>query len=126
MKLKFYRCKHCGNIVGKIYDSGVPIVCCGENMEELTANTSDGAYEKHVPVVKVEGNMVHVVVGSTEHPMAEDHYIEWIALQTKNGNQRICLKPGDKPKACFAICDGDEVEAVYEYCNLHGLWKAEL
>ena len=126
MKLKFYRCKHCGNIVGKIYDSGVPIVCCGENMEELTANTSDGAHEKHVPVVKVEGNRVHVVVGSTEHPMGEDHYIEWIALQTKNGNQRICLKPGDKPEACFAICDGDEVEAVYEYCNLHGLWKAEL
>lgn len=126
MKLKFYRCKHCGNIVGKIYDSGVPIVCCGENMEELTANTSDGAHEKHVPVVKVEDNTVHVLVGSTEHPMAEDHYIEWIALQTKNGNQRICLNPGDKPEACFAICDGDEVEAVYEYCNLHGLWKAEL
>lgn len=124
MELKFYRCKHCGNIVGKINDSGVPIICCGEEMEELKANTTDGAMEKHVPVVTVDGNQVHVVVGSAEHPMTEEHYIQWIALQTKNGNQRVCLKPGDKPEACFAICDGDEVEAVYEYCNLHGLWKA--
>ena len=123
MKLKFYRCEICGNIIGKVYDSGVDVECCGKYMTPLTANTSDGAVEKHVPVVTVDGSNVHVKIGSAEHPMTEEHFIEWIALQTKTGNQRKCLKPGDKPEVCFCICDGDEVEAVYAYCNLHGLWK---
>ena len=78
----------------------------------------------NVPVYSVEGGKVLVTVGEAEHPMAEEHYIEWISLQTKAGNQRKALKPGDAPKVCFAICEGDEVEAVYAYCNLHGLWQA--
>ena len=94
-------------------------------MEEIIAGTTDAAVEKHVPVFTVDGDTVSVTVGAAEHPMLDVHYIEWIALQTKQGNQRKALKPGEPPKACFKICDGDEVEAVYAYCNLHSLWKAE-
>lgn len=122
---KFYRCKHCGNIVGMIHSSGASVVCCGDVMEELVANTVDTSKEKHVPVVTVVGNTVLVEVGSVTHPMEEQHYIQWIYLQTKNGGQRRCLAPGDAPKASFVL-DNDEVVAVYEYCNLHGLWKTEL
>ena len=124
MKLKFFRCEHCGNIIEMVEDKGVPVVCCGQRMTELVAGTSDGAREKHVPVYEVKDNIVHVKVGEVAHPMIPEHYIEWIVLQTKNGVQRKELNPGDKPEACFALCDGDEVEAVYTYCNLHGLWKA--
>lgn len=122
---KFFRCKHCGNIVEMIHDSGVPVVCCGEEMEELTANTVDASKEKHVPSVSVAGNIVKVEVGSVLHPMEEKHFIMWIYVRTKKGSQRICLKPGDEPKAVFAL-ENDEVVAVYEYCNIHGLWKTEL
>ena len=124
MELKFFRCEHCGNIIEMVEDQGVPVVCCGQRMTELVAGTSDGAREKHVPVYEVKDNIVHVKVGEVAHPMIPEHYIEWIVLQTKNGVQRKELNPGDKPEACFALCDGDEVEAVYAYCNLHGLWKA--
>ena len=124
MELKFFRCEHCGNIIEMVEDKGVPVVCCGQRMTELVAGTSDGAREKHVPVCEVKDNIVHVKVGEVAHPMIPEHYIEWIVLQTKNGVQRKELNPGDKPEACFALCDGDEVEAVYAYCNLHGLWKA--
>ena len=124
MELKFFRCEHCGNIIEMVEDKGVPVVCCGQRMTELVAGTSDGAREKHVPVYEVKDNIVHVKVGEVAHPMIPEHYIEWIVLQTKNGVQRKELSPGDKPEACFALCDGDEVEAVYAYCNLHGLWKA--
>ena len=124
MELKFFRCEHCGNIIEMVEDKGVPVVCCGQRMTELVAGTSDGAREKHVPVSEVKDNIVHVKVGEVAHPMIPEHYIEWIVLQTKNGVQRKELNPGDKPEACFALCDGDEVEAVYAYCNLHGLWKA--
>ncbi|MCC8098182.1 MAG: desulfoferrodoxin [Eubacterium sp.] len=124
MKQSFYICNACGNIIAKVKDSGVPVMCCGKKMEEIIPGTSDGAVEKHVPVYTVEGNTVSVTVGSTEHPMLSEHYIEWISVQTKQGNQRKELKPGEPPKACFAICEGDSVEAVYAYCNLHSLWKA--
>lgn len=124
MELKFFRCEHCGNIIEMVEDKGVPVVCCGQRMTELVAGTSDGAREKHVPVYEVKDNIVHVKVGEVAHPMIPEHYIEWIVLQTKNGVQRKELNPGDKPEVCFALCDGDEVEAVYAYCNLHGLWKA--
>ena len=124
MELKFFRCEHCGNIIEMVEDKGVPVVCCGQRMTELVAGTSDGAREKHVPVYEVKDNIVHVKVGEVAHPMIPEHYIELIVLQTKNGVQRKELNPGDKPEACFALCDGDEVEAVYAYCNLHGLWKA--
>jgi len=124
MELKFYRCEHCGNIIAYVKSSGVPVVCCGEKMKELIPGTTDAAVEKHVPVYTVEGNVVKVQVGSVAHPMLEEHSIEWIALQTNKGNQRKLLKPGEAPEACFCLCEGEEVEAVYEYCNLHGLWKA--
>lgn len=124
MELKFLICAHCGNIVSVVKDAGVPIMCCGEPMKELVPGTTDGAAEKHLPVYKVEGNRVNVCVGSAEHPMQEEHSIEWVALQTKQGAQYKKLLPGRKPEASFALCDADELEAVYAYCNLHGLWKA--
>ena len=123
MEQKFYICNHCGNIIAKVKDSGVPVVCCGEPMGEIVPGTTDAAVEKHVPEYSVEGGLVKVKVGSVEHPMTPEHYIEWISLQTKEGNQRKALTPEDKPEACFAITDGDQVEAVYAYCNLHSLWK---
>ena len=124
MEQKFYICKHCGNIIAKVKDVGVPVVCCGKPMSELVPGTTDAAVEKHVPVWTVENGIVHVKVGSVEHPMLPEHYIEWVSLQTKQGNQRKELHPGEKPEVCFALCEGDEVEAVYAYCNLHSLWKA--
>ena len=122
--MKFYVCKHCGNIVAYAYNSGVKVVCCGEEMQEMVPGTVDASKEKHVPEVTVEGNLVKVRIGSVEHPMEEKHYITFIALETENGNQRKPLKPGDKPEAVFSIIPGDKVKAVYEHCNLHGLWKA--
>ena len=124
MELKFLKCEHCGNIVEMIEDKGVPVVCCGQRMTELVAGTSDGAREKHVPVYEVNGSTVLVKVGEVAHPMIPEHYIQWIVLHTKNGVQRRELKPGEKPEAIFALCEGDEAVAVYAYCNLHGLWKA--
>ena len=124
MEQKFYICEHCGNITVMVKDAGVPVMCCGGKMKEIVPGTSDGALEKHVPVYTVEGNKVTVNVGSAEHPMLPEHHIAWVSLQTKQGSQRKELKPGDKPTVCFALCDGDEVEAVYAYCNLHSLWKA--
>ena len=121
--MKFYICEHCGNIIAMVRDKGVPVMCCGQKMTEIIPGTTDAAQEKHVPVFEVKDNKVYVTVGAVEHPMLPEHYIEWIALQTSSGNQRKQLKPGDAPKACFALCEGDEVEAVYAYCNLHSLWK---
>ena len=121
--MKFYVCKHCGNIIAYAEESGVPVVCCGEKMSELVPNTTDAAMEKHVPVITTTANLVTVSIGAVEHPMTDAHFIKWIALQTKEGNQRKTLKPGEKPSACFALCEGDEVVAAYAYCNLHGLWK---
>lgn len=123
--MKFFVCETCGNFVGMVVDSGAPMSCCGKQMKELVPGTSDGAVEKHVPVYTVDGNKVVVTVGSVEHPMVENHYIEWIALETKKGAQRKVLNPGEKPSVEFALTDDDSVVAVYAYCNLHGLWKAE-
>ena len=124
-EVKFYICKHCGNIVGLIHDSGVPLVCCGEKMSDLVPNTTEGATEKHLPVVEMDGNVVKVSVGSVEHPSTEEHYIAWVYLETAHGGQRKAIKPGDKPEVSFALQD-DELIAVYAYCNLHGLWKTEI
>ena len=126
MEMKFYICKHCGNIIAVVKSSGVPVMCCGEKMQELVPGTSDGAKEKHVPVVAKKGCVVEVNVGEIEHPMTDAHYIEWVALKTKQGNQRKALKPGDAPKVSFLVSEDDEVEAVYAYCNLHGLYKANI
>ncbi|HJA70566.1 MAG TPA: desulfoferrodoxin [Candidatus Lachnoclostridium stercoravium] len=124
MEQKFFICQHCGNIIAMVKDSGVPVMCCGQKMTQLIPGTTDAAVEKHVPVYTVDGDLVHVTVGEVEHPMLPEHYIEWISLQTKAGNQRKVLHPGDAPKVSFAVTEGDEIEAVYAYCNLHGLWKA--
>ncbi len=124
MKQQFYQCSHCGNTIAFVKNSGVPVICCGQNMTELVPGRVDASLEKHVPVCRVEGSAVHVRVGAADHPMLPEHYIEWISLQTRQGNQRKELQPGDPPEVCFALCPGDEVEAVYAYCNLHGLWKA--
>jgi len=126
MSLEFYRCAHCGNIAVKPFDAGVPLVCCGEPMEALTANTTDAATEKHVPAVTVDGNTVKAVVGEVTHPMDDDHYITFICLETEKSYQFAKLNPGEAPEATFAVAEGDKAVAVYEYCNLHGLWKIEL
>lgn len=123
---KFYFCETCGNLTASIQESGVDMVCCGNEMTLLKANTQDASTEKHVPVVSVVGTTVKVEVGSAEHPMEEKHYIQWIYLQTKNGGQIRHLSPSDEPKATFAINNDDEVVTVFEYCNLHGLWKTDL
>ena len=122
--MKFYICEHCGNIVAMVRDKGVPVMCCGQKMTEIIPGTTEAAVEKHIPVYEVKDNKVYVTVGSVEHPMLPEHYIEWIAVETTNGNQRKTLKPGDAPKAVFALNEGDKVLAVYAYCNLHSLWKA--
>ncbi|MCI5939385.1 MAG: desulfoferrodoxin family protein [Bacilli bacterium] len=124
MEQRFLKCKHCGNIVAVVKDNKGVITCCGEPMQELIPGVVEASKEKHIPVYHVEGNVVSVEVGSVTHPMQEEHYIEWISIHTKQGNQRKCLKPNDKPEAKFALSDGDEVLSVYAYCNLHGLWKA--
>ncbi len=125
MELKFYKCQLCGKIVAMVKDSGVPTICCGQPMTEIVPSSTDAATEKHVPVISVDGNKVTVSVGSVAHPMAEEHYIEWIAISTKNGAQRKALNPGDAPQAEFALTEGDEVAYALAYCNLHSLWKSE-
>ncbi len=122
--MDFYVCEHCGNIITFMKNKGVPVNCCGQKMTKLEANTSDGANEKHVPVIEQDGNKVTVTVGSVIHPMLEEHYIEWIVLETNKGHMVTNLKPGQEPVAEFLLTDGDEVIGAFEYCNLHKLWKA--
>ena len=124
MEMKFYRCAHCGKIIAVVKETGVPVMCCGERMQEIVPGTTDAAAEKHVPVCEVNGNLVTVKVGEVAHPMLPAHYIEWIAIQTTGGNQRKTLAPGSEPVAAFALCEGEELLAAYAYCNLHSLWKA--
>lgn len=124
MKTKFYKCRHCGNIIQKIVDSKVPVVCCGEPMEELIPNTVDASTEKHVPVVtRLDECTIKVSVGSIPHPMTEEHHISFIYVETESGGIRVNLK--DSPEAVICTCNSKPI-AVYEYCNLHGLWKTEL
>lgn len=114
------------SLVMLIGGSGADITCDGKPMTFLKANTVDASQEKHVPQVTVDGNKVIVKVGSVAHPMTEAHLIQWIYLQTKRGGQYVHLTASDKPEAEFVIADGDEPLAAYEYCNLHGLWKADI
>ena len=123
---KFFVCKHCGNMIGLLHDAGVPMMCCGEKMVELVPNTTDAAQEKHVPVATVEGNKVVVNIGSVDHPMLEEHWIQWVYLETDKGGHRKVLNPGEKPNVVFALTEDEKPLAVYEYCNLHGLWVANL
>lgn len=124
MAVKFFKCNHCGNVIMKVVDSKVPVVCCGEKMAELVANTEEASVEKHLPVVtKLDECSIKVEVGSVAHPMTPEHHIAFIYVETENGGMRIDLK--DKPEAIFCTC-ADKPIAVYEYCNLHGLWKTVL
>ena len=120
---KFYRCTHCGNVLSLIDDKGVPVVCCGERMQELKANTADAAQEKHLPSVGREGCKLSVKVGSVPHPMTDEHHIGWIAVLEKDRTTRVSLHPGSPAETVF--CVGEEHVTVYAYCNLHGLWAIE-
>lgn len=122
--MKFFICEHCKNIMTLVQDSGVPVMCCGQKMTQLVPGTTDGAAEKHVPAVTVDDRKVSVKVGEVEHPMMEAHYIMFICVETSIGNHIKYLKPGEKPEAEFFLADNEEFAAAYEYCNLHGLWKA--
>ena len=123
--VKFFVCEHCGNVVEKVEDHGVPVMCCGKKMAELVPGVVEASHEKHIPVAKVEGNLVKVAVGSVEHPMAEEHSILWVALESDKGLYRKHLEVGKAPEAVFALAD-EKPLAVYAYCNLHGLWKSEI
>lgn len=124
MTTKFYKCETCGNVVVKLVDSKVPLVCCGSKMQELVPNTVDASNEKHVPqVTMLENNMIKVEVGSVAHPMTDEHHIAFIYVETDKGGIKVDLK--DKPEAIVALGDAKPL-VVYEYCNLHGLWKTEL
>ena len=122
---KFYICRHCGNIVGMIENSGVNPVCCGDKMTELVPNTTDASAEKHVPVIKVDGNLVTVEIGSAPHPMTEEHHISWVYLLTDKGGQRKNLEHTAAPSVTFMLTDDDKTVSAFAYCNLHGLWKAD-
>lgn len=124
MEMKFYVCKHCGNIIAFVKSSGAPVTCCGEKMTELVPNTIEASTEKHIPVIIREGGIVKVNVGSVDHPMLPEHHIEWIAIETAKGNQRKALTVGGAPSAVFLIEPDDEIISAFAYCNLHGLWKA--
>ena len=124
MDLKFYRCRHCGNIITHLNKSGVSVVCCGEKMEELVPNTVEASGEKHLPVVThLQDNIIKIEVGSVHHPMLPEHHIAFVYVETERGGIRVDLK--DEPVAVVHIGD-EKAVAVYEYCNLHGLWKVEL
>ena len=121
MPVRFFKCRHCGNVIVKLVDSKVPVVCCGEKMEELVPGTMDASLEKHVPVVtRMDDGGLLIEVGSVPHPMLPEHHIAFIYLETADGGIHIDLT--DKPMAVVK-CDRP-IYAVYEYCNLHGLWKA--
>ena len=124
-KTKFYICTTCRNTVEMIYDTDIKLFCCGEEMQELAANTVEASGEKHIPAVKVGEGSVEVNVGSVNHPMEEVHWIEWVQLVTDKGSYRRWLNPGEAPNVRFLLGEERPV-AVYAYCNLHGLWKTEL
>ena len=120
-----YICEHCGNLIGMINDAGVPMMCCGQKMSELKPGTVEASAEKHIPVVTIEENIVKIEIGSVAHPMIEEHSILWVYLQTDRGGQLKCLEVGKEPVVTFALTDEKPV-AAYAYCNLHGLWKADI
>ena len=122
--MKFYICEHCGNIITKLNDSGVNVVCCNEKMKELIPGVSDGASEKHVPIVTVNGKDVVINVGAIDHPMIDAHYIQWVVIETTKGMHKINLRPNEAPKASFRLNTDEDFVCAYEYCNLHGLWKS--
>ena len=125
MKTKFYICPHCGNLIGMVKDKGVPVVCCGQKMQPLVPNTVEASGEKHIPVASIENGVLTVNVGSVDHPMAAEHFIEWVYVETENGGIRRNLNPGEAPNVKIVLGD-EKAVAVYAYCNLHGLWMTEV
>lgn len=123
---KFYACGSCHVVIEEICGDKGDFSCCDTQLKELTANTSEGAHEKHLPVVEQDGNRVTVKVGSIFHPMSQEHSIEWVYLQTEKGCQRVNLSATDEPVAVFLLAEGDRPVAAYAYCNLHGFWKTEI
>ena len=121
--MKFYKCNHCGNVITKVVDKNVPIICCGEQMKELVPNTVEAAVEKHKPVVNVNGEQVTIQVGSVEHPMTDEHYIQFVVVEFNDRHGIIHLKPGQKPIVQLQLKHGQKINKVYAYCNLHGLWS---
>ena len=124
MDVKFYKCERCGNIIEMVENHGGALYCCGAPMNEMTVNTVDASFEKHVPTYVVEDNKVKVFIGSVHHPMVPEHHIVWVEIKTKMGIQRKYIANKEEPKVCFVLCKHDELLEVYAYCNLHGLWKA--
>ena len=124
-KQRFFICEHCGNMVGVLKDKSVPMVCCGKKMTELVPNTVEASLEKHVPCMTVSDAGISVRIGSAPHPMEDAHHISFVYVETERGGQRKCLAVGQEPKVDFSFVD-DAPLAVYAYCNLHGLWKADL
>lgn len=122
--IEFLKCNHCGQIIKKVVDTAVPVMCCGEKMEVLTPNTTDASREKHVPVVEIEKNIVTVKVGSDAHPMTEMHYIAWIIIETSKGSYKYNFHHTDDPVCKFILRDDETFARAYAYCNLHGLWMA--
>lgn len=126
MDVKFYKCNVCGNVAVKLTDSGVKMVCCSEEMTELISNSNDtAALEKHVPVVTQNDREIEVRVGSVDHPMIPEHFIQWIYLVTNKKNYSRRLTPGEAPVAKFTLSEDEMMIKAYEYCNLHGLWVVE-
>ncbi|MCI8342458.1 MAG: desulfoferrodoxin Dfx [Firmicutes bacterium] len=123
---KFYYCEHCKNIVMKVCDKGVPVICCGEKMKELIPNSSGASEEKHKPSISVEGKNVTVKVGSGQHPMQEDHHIVFICIETDKGVQIKYPCIGGPSEANFALSNDEKILSSYEFCNPHGLWKSEI
>ena len=121
--MNFYKCSECQSIALELVPGKDDHK---KNFQELTPNTTDASGEKHVPVVEKHGDAIVVKVGELEHPMLEEHYIMWIYLETEQGGILKKLSPGQKPEAKFLLSPGDRPVAAYEYCNLHGLWKAEI
>jgi len=110
-------------LTGLIFNKGVPLVCCGQNMTELVPNTVEASTEKHLPAITASVSSLDVQVGSTPHPMEDGHHIAFVYVETEQGGQRKCLKPGMEPNCSFNFAD-DKPVAVYAYCNLHGLWES--
>ena len=119
--MKICKCNICGNVISILDDNGGKLICCNEEMELMVPESSDGAREKHVPVITKDGDEIIVSVGSVAHPMDDDHYINWIALVNDDVVTRVNLNPNDKPEAKFPYVKGS---IVYAYCDKHGLWKA--
>lgn len=124
--MKLLKCPVCGNIVEMVVDHHVPVTCCGTPMVELQANTTDAATEKHVPLLSYDAGILTAIVGAVEHPSLPEHHINFIMVEAGNKIMRKDLQAGEKPVAKFPLQDYKGIVTVYEYCNLHGLWKAEI